>query len=42
MHRVRGTSKLFNLCAHHQITAYNAATHLKPDREEHSDSVTVL
>jgi hypothetical protein len=40
--RVRGTSKLFDLCAHHQITTDNAATHLKPDREEHSDHVTVL
>jgi hypothetical protein len=40
--RLRGTSELFDLCAHHQITADNAATHFKPDREEHSDNVTVL
>jgi 23S rRNA pseudoU1915 N3-methylase RlmH len=40
--RVRGTTKLFDLCAHHQITADNAATHFKPDREEHSDNVPVL
>jgi hypothetical protein len=40
--RVRGTSKLFDLCAHHQIAADNAATHFKLDREEYSDHVTVL
>jgi hypothetical protein len=40
--RVRGTSELFDLCARRQITADNAATHFKPDREEHSDNVTVL
>lgn len=32
--RVRGTLKLFDLCAQHQITGDNAATHFKMDQEK--------
>jgi hypothetical protein len=38
--RIRGTVKLFDLCAHHQITAENVTTHFNPVREEHSENDT--
>jgi hypothetical protein len=39
--RVRGTVELFDLCAHHQITADNVTTHFNPVREGHSENDTV-
>jgi hypothetical protein len=35
--RIRATSKLFDLCARHQITSDNAETHFKPFRENTAD-----